>query len=272
MKIKMTLASCMIAIRSTAQLFNTKPRTTEFPVPNGCCVLLKYNQKYYCLSNAHVLADRNLGETYFIFKGKTKSNVGGQFFNSKPPEGQGRDKDLFDMAIVQLSQEIAYSLLGNGKVFLDIDMIRTGKILKPGDEIFFAGYPASKTKVKVTGGKVVSSRPFYFQTSVTHSKNVEETFDPRFHIIAKYSLGKLRTLFDRMLQRGPHPQGMSGSGIWGIEQVGEDQVPYLIGIFSEYDQNRSLLIGTKIDLFIDLIRQTFDSSIPNKGIRIDLLN
>lgn len=262
----------VLITKSTCQLLNNKVQKKEFPVPNGCSVLLEYNNNFYCISNAHVLADNNYGKTYFLEGQGITSNMGGRIFTSNPESGEPRNKDIFDLAVVQLASETVEALKRSGKSFMSISDIKTGHKLSMSDTLFFVGYPASKTEIKVSEIKTVQRRPFFFLTHPVHlrrPKNVIHTTD--FHVIAKYSKSKIKNFSTHVESVGPSPRGMSGSGIWLISEVNFEVKAELIGIFSEYHENRSILIGSKIDLFIDLIKQEIDSTIPNNGIKIKLL-
>ena len=262
----------VLITKSTCQLLNNKAGTKEFPVPNGCSVLLEFNNNFYCISNAHVLADNNYGKTYFLEGRGITSNMGGKIFNSNPGDGEPRSKDIFDLAVVQLASQTVAALKRSGKSFISINDIKTGHKLSKSDTLFFVGYPASKTQVKISETKTVQRRPFFFLTHpvlLSRPKNAIHTTD--FHVIAKYSKSKTRNFSTHDEAVGPSPRGMSGSGIWLISEVNFEIKAELVGIFSEYHENRSILIGSKIDLYIDLIKQEIDSTIPNSGIKIKLL-
>lgn len=258
--------------RSTCQLLNNKAQTKKFPVPNGCSVLLEYNKSFYSISNAHVLADNNYGNTYFLEGKGITSNMGGKIFTSNPGSGEPRSKDIFDLAVVQLASQTVEALKRSGKSFISIRDIKTGHKLSNSGTLFFVGYPASKTKIKIAETKTVQRRPFYLLTHpvlLSRPKSVIHTAD--FHIVAKYSKRKIRNFSTLVESVGPSPRGMSGSGIWLISKANFEVKAELIGIFSEYHENRSILIGSKIDLYIDLIKQEVDSTIPNNGIKIEIL-
>lgn len=78
-KLALTIISKEI-LKSTCQFYKFKEGTTGLPIPNGCGILLKYNHNYYCLSNAHVLGDKNLGETFILLGGSKTLKIGGQYF------------------------------------------------------------------------------------------------------------------------------------------------------------------------------------------------
>lgn len=151
----------LLATKSTCQLLNTKPGTKEFPIPNGCSVLLEFNNKYFCISNAHVLGDNNFGKTYFLEGNGITSNMGGVIFTSKPNSSDNRNTDIFDLAVVVLSQQTVDSLKKSGKQFINIVDIKTGHNHTESDRLLFIGYPASKTKIKILEKKTIERRPFF---------------------------------------------------------------------------------------------------------------
>ena len=251
-------------------MLNTKQGTKEFPVPNGCSILFEFNNKHYCISNAHVLADSNFGKTYFLEGNGISSNMGGAIFTSNPETGETRNKDIFDLAVVLLSQQTVESLKKSGKQFINITDIKTGHRQIEGDRLLFVGYPASKTKIKVLEKKTIERRPFFFVTHPVILKNKNSSLKNDFHVIAKYSKNSTRHYLTHAQSRGPSPRGMSGCGIWLISERYPLVNAQLVGILSEYHDNRSILVGSKIDLYIDLIKQVADPSIPNNGVKIKL--
>jgi hypothetical protein len=156
-------------------------------------------------------------------------------------------------------------------VFININDIKTGYKQSKTDRLLFVGYPASKTKIKVLEKKSIEKRPFFFLTYPMIVKSKKIGFRNDFHVIAKYSKNNTKHYLTHAQAKGPSPRGMSGSGIWLITETFSSLNAQLVGILSEYHNNRSLLVGPKIDLFIDLIKQVVDPTIPNNGIKIKLL-
>ena len=75
----------------------------------------------------------------------------GAIYTSKPEAGENRSMDIFDLAVVVLSQQTVDSLKKSDKVFININDIKTGYKQSKTDRLLFVGYPASKTKIKVLG-------------------------------------------------------------------------------------------------------------------------
>ena len=264
--------------KATCQLYLYRPNRIGVPYAHGCCVLFQFNDKFYCFSNAHVLGDQYFGDPFVLTsknnlntKGRT-TTIGGQYYFTELPESGKRDDDPLDMAIVQLTTDCANDLKARGYLFITYDYINSNYFTENGDRLLVAGYPGSGTKVN-THFRNVIAKPFYLLTSPYLGNISLDGFNTEYNIAAKYSRGKIFNSRNGEVQKGPMPHGISGSGLWHINQ-GEDgkQEYFLVGILSTYIQKRNIIIGTKIDLFVDLIRQKFDSTIKHQGSGLKILS
>lgn len=260
------------ALKSTCQLYQWLNEDAELFIANGCAILFEHNSFYYCFSNAHVLADDQLGKTFFLLKDGTTMTVGGQLFYSLPLSSKKRTDDFLDVAIVKLNANVVKRLLENGHIFLKIDGINTINALSPGDELLIAGYPASKTKIDFKENRL-KFNPLIARTVPYLKKFSDGNFVKGFHHIVEFPIKSFKETSTGQRMRAPDPEGISGSGLWLFPKDRKsDSNPVLIGIFSEYHKKHSILISTKIDLFIDLVRHKFDPLLQHDGIRVDLEN
>ena len=264
-----TLKVAHEALRATCQLF--QKGKTEFPVPNGCVVLFEYNSNYYCFSNAHVIADSQLGSTFFLLNDGTSMTVGGQTFFTKLPATNRRKDDPLDIAVVKLNPIIVANLIKSGYHFISINQVKTAHTLVRKDTLLIAGYPASKTKIHPIKNKI-RFNPLILRT-IPFLKDLQKlNYSIVFHHVVEYPRNTFKETTTNKITRAPKPYGISGSGLWLLNQNSSSEYELiLIGILSEYDDNRALLISTKVDLFIDLLRQKFDHTIQNQGVGIDLI-
>lgn len=266
--------------KSTCQLYTYKEDSLGIPQSHGCCILFEFNDKYYCFSNAHVLGDEYVDNAFVLTNknnvpgsGKTKTTtLGGQHYCTKLPDSGKREDDSFDMSLINLTLDTVHDLKQRGYLFVSIESIKTGYSSEQDDGLLSVGYPSAKTKVNTLYKKVVA-KPFYLLTTPFTKEIKNSKFDKNFHTLAYY---RRKKIFDPETQRtnsGPLPYGISGSGLWYLEKDGNDiYKPYLVGILSEYDKQNGILISTKIDLFIDLIKKTTDPSILNNGVGINILS
>lgn len=256
------------ALNSTCQLYQRLDEGSELFVANGCTVLFQHNSSYYCFSNAHVLADLHLGKTFFLLKDRTAMTVGGELYYSLPLTSGKRQDDSLDIAIVKLNAYVVAKLLENGQDFLNLSQLQTLPVLSKGNVLLIAGYPASKTKIDKKE-KRLKFNPLVLRT-IPYLKNLKsETFAKGFHHIVEFPIKSFRETSTGQKMRAPKPHGISGSGLW---LYFDNSDPILIGILSEYHENNSIIISTKIDLYLDLVRQKFDPSIRHSGIKVELEN
>lgn len=263
--------------KNTCQLFIYGLDTRQIPQSHGCCVLFYYNQRHYALSNAHVLGDEYMGTAFVLTNksnnpsgGKTKTTtLGGQHYYTKMPASGKREDDIIDMCLVNLTDETVIDLKERGYIFVDLDSIKTDYNPAENDGLLVVGYPATKTRVDSYLKKIIA-KPFYLLTTPS-TKKANTKFDMDYHVIARYVRKKIFDPTSLKSNTGPLPYGISGSGLWYLERNHTgNYTPYLISILSEYDSLKGVMVGTKIDLFIDLIKQKFDPSISNGkiGVRI----
>ncbi len=258
-------------LRATCQFFVIKKNTRELPVANGCGILFEHNGKYYCLSNAHVIADAKMGKTFLLIDNNKIMTLGGQYYFTRMPSSNRRSDDPFDIGIVKLHEENIQPLKDRGYSFIKISEISTGHKLSKKEILWIAGFPGSKTTID-NKNKIVKGIPLLVRTIPFLKELKSPSFPSTFHFIAKYPINKLRNSLTGQIQKAPKPQGISGSGLWLFDPTTEPYEVKLIGILSEYLENRALVVSSKIDLFIDIIRQKFDPSIPNFGVSVVLLD
>jgi hypothetical protein len=257
------------ALRATCQLLQIKSSTKELPVALGCGVLLHYNSSCYLLTNAHVSDVIVNGNTFVLSQSHEKMTLGGQYYYTSIPCGGKRSDDTFDISVAKLDVEVVVKLIDRGHEFIDISDINTYQYSSVQDVFLLAGFPASKTSTD-TMRKLVKSNPFFCRTVPYKGDLRKVNLDPIFHIAVSYPIQKFRDTITAKVQRVPNPHGMSGSGLWKLEKKDSEYRVNLVGILSEYFENKAAIVSTRIDLFIDLIRQKFDNAIPNNGIQIDL--
>lgn len=262
--------SAHFALKATCQLYQWVKEGSQRFKANGCTVLFEHNASYYCFSNAHVLADMHLGKTFFLLKDGTTMTVGGELFYSLPVSSEERNDDFLDIAIVKLNYNVADLLIKNGQVFLKINDIRTLPELSIDNILLIAGYPASKTKIDTKQNRL-KFNPLILKTKPYLRNLSEDNFVKGFHHIVEFPISSFEETSTRQRMRAPKPHGISGSGLWLFPNgFAQDKKPVLIGILCEYHENSAIIVSTKIDLYIDLVRQRFDASIPNNGIGVDL--
>lgn len=268
---KMIIEAAHTALLSTPQLYQYINSDSELFIANGCAVLLYFNNSYYCLSNAHVLADNHTGKTFFLLQDGTSMTVGGQLFFSNHLSSKKRADDSLDIAVVKLNSNVADKLIENGNRFLQLDQLLSGISLMKGNILLLAGHPATRTKIDLKSMRL-KFRPLIARTIPYLKKIKKPAFAQGFHHIVEYPISSFRETSSNQRMRAPAPEGLSGSGLWLTVVDGLHITPYLIGILSEYHKEQSIIMSTKIDLYLGLIRQKFDDKLIYEGVPIDLEN
>jgi hypothetical protein len=258
---------CFKSIRvSTCQIFIFENGKLK---PHGCSVLLTCSSKYYVLSNSHVLNKLKFTKVFFLDSMCTPILLEGDLFFSEPIIGETK-RDTYDTATMRISFELANELMSNGYQFLELEKAETNVVLLRESVTMIAAYPANTTKLKLSK-KQLKFNPLIVRTIPTIKDYQFIDFPSAFHHIVEYPRKSFIETSTKQRRIAPKPHGMSGSGLWIL--AGESHLnhrPYLIGILSEYDKNRSLIFSTKIDIYISIMQQVFDEKIPYKGIKVQL--
>lgn len=259
------------ALRATCQILKIKKGKKEFPIAHGCGVLFQFDSSHYLFTNAHVIDDIEKEKLFILVKnGETISIAGQHRFSSMPASGNRKD-DPLDMAVVKLHSGAIERLLGYGYCFLSLNDIKVDHEIDSSDEYMVVGYPATKTKVNIVK-KVVQSTPFIFRTIPFKGGIEKAKFTSGLHFAVSYPIGGIVETESEMLQRGPKPHGISGSGLWLVDQLQSAYSIRLIGIQSDYLENRAAFVSLRVDLFLDIARQKFDTNIPRSAYHFDLGN
>lgn len=159
-----------------------------------------------------------------------------------------------------------------GYEFVEITNVITGHLVKEEDYLMVVGFPGSRVKIDNVTNRVIA-KPFLFKTKPFLKNLSKLNFLQELHFFAKYPRGKIIDSKTGKRTHGPKPHGISGSGLWLLRRDEHNQYNgFLIGVFSEYLENRALLVSTRIDIFIDIVRQKVDPTIPNKGVQVDFIN
>lgn len=257
--------------KSTCKLYIYQPGKIRVPQSHGTLVLFEFNDNYYCVSNAHVLADENFGKAFVINSAAKSMTISGQFYSTKLPVNGKREDDVFDISIVKLADDAVKWLKDSGYVFLSINNIKTGFIPSKEDALLIVGYPASKTKTNTQSRSIITS-PLYFFTSPNLKDLSNFNFSKDYHVIVNYQRKKILNPRTTKIETGPLPYGMSGGGVWYIQKNKNSKYDaFLVGIMFEYLLKKSSIVSTKIDLFIDIIKKKIDPTIPNHGIRVSIV-
>ena len=127
--------------QSTICFFCNDEKTGIAPAGSG--VFIKYNDNYYVVSAAHVLAE-HYNDTFVILD-DNELKIGGQLISSKMPKSESRGDDKIDISIIKVDEKSEKALLKSFSA-LDASEIGIGHNLSNEGAYFSVGFPLTKTK------------------------------------------------------------------------------------------------------------------------------
>jgi len=262
-KMRALAAACFI-LESTCQLFLCSYGEKK---PHGCTVLFSYNSKFYCLSNSHVLDRIKYPEVFFLHNRIEPILLEGAIVFSE--RNLTSRNDTYDIAVMEVTPQVKVKLLEN-YTFLEIGKMEHSVSMLENNLTMIAAYPEEKTNFNIVTN-TLDFNPLVLRT-VPFVKDCSNLGFPKsFHHVVKYPKKSFIETSTKKTIIAPFPHGVSGSGLWLLTDESEfNYKPILIGILSEYRHNRSLIFSTKIDLYLSIIKQLFDSTLPYSGIDVDL--
>jgi hypothetical protein len=254
-------------IESTCQLFLVKEKKIR---PHGCSILVKYDSKHYCLSNSHVLNRIKFPEVFFLDKDFNPLLLEGSILFSESITDEKFTNDTYDIAIMELEIGIVNNLTTNGHKFLSLEKAEISVSLLRESVTMIAAFPANKTKFNFKKKKL-KFNPLIIRTKPSVKDYSNLGFPKDVHHCVEYPRKSFLEMSTGNRIIAPKPHGISGSGLWILAGTSAlDYKPYLIGILSEYHENKSLVFATKIDIYISVMQQVFDIKIQYSGMKVNL--
>ena len=166
--------------------------------------------------------------------------------------------------------------LGTGYDFYDLKTLDIDHLDSDGDDYLIVGYPISRIKVRPDKNKI-EMRPFLYRTNLNkNSENFKKTeTKPHINLLLNYDKNRLKDLLPDNAVQGPEPNGLSGCGIWKISNPVTHDINsikyYPTGIIIEYYRKHKLLIGTRMKIITECIRQAFEPSMnQSKTLSINI--
>ena len=240
--------------------------------PHASGVFIKIENLYFLLTAAHVV-DYQHNDIYIGIDNKTLLKLGGEWTGNIPADI--RENDRIDTAILKLD-DISVEKIKGKYEFLDISEVGINHNFELMPKYQSVGFPASQSKYNKFKNETKST-PFLFTTMPAEKNIYEELKCKEFiNFIVHYDKKNVRDYKTDKRQTGPDPFGISGSGLWytpvQLREKGEKVEKKLVGIMTEWpSKNKKYWIGTRIDLFTEVIRQKYNLDIEqSKIVKINL--
>jgi hypothetical protein len=234
----------------------------------GSGVFIKVDDHHFLISAAHVLEANPLSLCVPLGIGNGGVTLQGEI-NTNKINGLRKD-DRLDVGIFKLKEDTV-SLLCNYYEFLTQNELGVNHLLEIKEQYLTYGFPTSQTLAKYKTTKVTSN-PFCFSTWPKASDiYAEMNCKLNENIIIHFDkFGFIDTVTNKQ-RIVPDTYGMSGSGLWYVpNQIISPETPIkkkLVGILTEwYDQNKKVIIATRIDVISELIRQAYNLDLQKSNI------
>ncbi len=241
----------------TLQLWIVIDDNADKAKPLGSAVLLTANGKYYLVTAAHVMDGCDISNIAF-WDDRDLVQVSGQAVYLSTVAEINKNGDI---AVWQLSDE-AFNALQKHYSFLPIDRVLMNHQIDLHERYIMVGYPVSKTK-KIFQSMTIPIKTLRFVTrgDNTPSKIKSNNLDALINFMVVYHKRKAQSFgaAENQVEHLPDPYGMSGCGLWYLD---ENRIARLVGIMTGFNFVDTIMIASRIDLAIEIIRKSFDNTIP----------
>ncbi|MCD8438286.1 hypothetical protein LNI95_11490 [Tenacibaculum dicentrarchi] len=226
---------------------------------HGSGVLIRIKNLHLLISAAHVFDD--FEKLYIpIENGKFMFKPGGEIISNHPK--LSRENDNLDIGILILDLEsikelkTTYSFLEEEQVIINHNFEK--------NQYMLYGFPSTWSKKSFTK-KSFHIRPFYnFTSPVKKSEYTRFNRDHYLNVIVEYDRKKALIVKKKMLNFGPDLFGMSGCGLWEINNLSKVN---LVAIMTDWPkENRSRIIGVRIDIVTEFLRKYRNLDITESNL------
>jgi len=241
-------------VDATAPLY--QPDRRRQPSLIGSGVFLQVANERFLLTAAHVFDSAAPDVAISVATVSRITNLPGfRWRTSGSPTDGGVDRH--DMAIVPLDPKEAYY----GCRFLALDEIdpfqETEEEVASPAAYLVVGYPRTAQARQLTDGKLVPVACPFINRALPFSKYAQFNVEPASHLVVGYN----RRDFFGISQEQRHPRGMSGGGIWRLDNLWSGQLSArLVAIVCEYHERpESAIVGTRVTSPILAIREKYEA-------------
>lgn len=241
------------------------------PEPISSSILVKWDTSHFLVTTGHTLRYHNPNDLGVIFNRKFL-RMGGAYFTTNSKE---IDDDKIDLGVYHLSDEFLPQV-GSNFTFFDLKSFDFDHVDSDDDVYLVVGYPNTRTKIRPDEHKI-EIRPFLFKTDLDKASEVYQKLCLRedVNFLLNYTRKRITDLLPGNIVQGPLPKGLSGCGVWKISDPLTHDLDsisfYPTGIIIEYSKTHHVLIGTRMRVITDCLRQVYSDNIPaSKILRVNI--
>lgn len=233
------------------------------PLASG--VFVRFNDDHFLIGAAHTF-DKDIESNCIGIESKKVFSLGGELIRNKFETS--RDDDRIDAAVIKLDQE-SIDMIHNVYEFLDLNDIEINHKFIQNAHYQIVGFPATLSQYNKFKEEI-KSKPFVYKTS-PGKKNSYGIFNCEEYqnFLVNFNRKRMYEWENNKADIGPEPYGLSGSGFWyippnQIRKKGQKVEKKLVGILNEWPKkiNDKFLIGTRIDIYTEIIRKKYSLDIP----------
>lgn len=201
----------------------------------GSAVFLALGERRFLVTAAHV-ADEMLAGSSEIGFGTDLAPSRPRFVTTVLPRSGRRRDDVLDIAVAEVEpQELVDKRIT--AVPPRVFDIEGGSY---GDDLFLAaGYPHTRQKPRVKDNSIDA----YLYRTAALAKDVPATDDLR-QFLLDLDFNRRRLFVEGRQFTGPSLEGMSGGGIWRVDE--DDRSFRLAAVLTEYDQGKRRIRATRL--------------------------
>ncbi|CAA9370687.1 MAG: hypothetical protein AVDCRST_MAG68-5729 [uncultured Gemmatimonadetes bacterium] len=229
----------------------------EKPDAEGSCVLFKVGGRHFLLTAAHVLDQLMEGELY-IGGDESLLTIPRNWHGTQMPDSGNREDDKIDLAFMELPAELVAEM-GDCLWLGPRDVVQPGSAAAHRFYCTF-GYPVRRAKVRSQVLSVAAPADLYAGVAVDQEVYERLGLSPETHIVISYDRERVISSHGVRVPT-VKPYGKSGGGLWRFDSLVVPGLPPLenplAGILTEWRREEKVLVATRIELFVALLKREF---------------
>lgn len=232
---------------------------------HGTGVFIQIQNHYFLVSAAHVMDKHG---KFFIFLSKEKEIIypGGDTYINRT---ENREKDELDIAVLRLDGD-CLPHIQRSYSFLQAEDLAINHIFQTREYYSFLGFPSSRAKVKYKTDIFSINTLFHFTAPIEAVYYEDFGRNPYVNVLATYNKKHVYDGRKGTYGTGPDLYGISGCGLWFTDPSDAAAgiiSPKLTAIMTDWStKNRSIIIGTRIDVVTGMIKKFLDIDFPDSKI------
>lgn len=248
-----------------SELLKYTPQLLQYnsvkPLPFGSSILVELHNNFFLITAGHCMNHFNLDHNR-----KIGINIGN---NISVLQGDAiyinKDLPQIDLAIWKISDRFREDVI-NMYNFFKLDNFNYNLDLLPNQKYMLFGFPNSQTKMYVKKRKALLLNT---ETSLNY-KYIDLKLSPKSHMLLEFDRKKVYEYNSENSSEASDPDGLSGCGVWVSPSMdlktGFHPLKFPIAIATHYNTKLKVMIATRINVAIELIRIKYKIDVPKSNL------